>query len=128
MNVTDGSKLYCYAMGPIDEFFRLPTAEDVAHRHRDDRAVSDALNNLAHYAEIGWGALRMFGPMQTGRLVFHFPVPGRLELSVGLIQKQVDNGMTFVATYIPMHEAPWFAKDLWESCVVDCATGVVSEI
>lgn len=121
------SKLYCYAMAPIDEFFRVLTLEEAVQRHRGDRGWTDLLEHLVRNAKIGWSNVGMLGPLSSGPFVFHIPVPGESDLSVGLIQKQVDNGMTFVATYVPLHEAPWFDTDPNYRCVVDCATGAVSK-
>ncbi len=118
--------LYCYVMGPIDEFFRPLSLEDAAHRHREAPVGRALLERLAKNARLGWSALGMTGATAEGPDMLYIPFPGRLQLSVGLIQRQVSAGATFVATFVPMHEAPWFAEHLEGRCVVDCASGTVS--
>ncbi|EIZ2108912.1 hypothetical protein MOQ95_003499 [Salmonella enterica] len=125
MKSTPGSKLYSYAIPPIDfDWEIMPTVESLAG------TIKAAIDKLGVNAEYGseqyyagqdatntiWSVAQLYmcfsGAIERAReagwdgtnseLPRYFTVPDELDVYVGFVFKQYNNGDTFVVSQIPL--------------------------
>lgn len=114
-------KLYCYAMPPIDIWAGAMTGEELLkslwgrfpNEWTSIGVVCRELHNLAMTAQeafekIGWEGDIAGGP-------YYFAVPFEVELRVGFMIKQSNNGSCFVASPIPL---PHLEENAFENSVI----------
>ena len=99
--------IYCYATEPIDIFFGAMSNDDLARMARkgvpdEAEEAVDQMHELKIAAEPAFRQLGWEGDNQDGPRYFVVPTPEDYCLRIGVIYKQSNNGICFIASPVEM--------------------------